>query len=63
MIVVIGGYCIVTMVLPVFLKKKMLFCSLKNEHLQELMHGKIISSPNKKIITNATPNKSKAAVS
>ena len=41
------------MVLPVFLKKEMLFCSLKNEHLQELMHGKIISSPNKKIITNA----------
>ena len=29
------------------------FCSLKNEHLQELMHGKIILSPNKKIITNA----------
>ena len=26
---------------------------LKNEHLQELMHGKIILSPNKKIITNA----------
>ena len=28
------------------------FCSLKNEHLQELMHGKIILSPIKKIITN-----------
>ena len=28
------------------------FCSLKNEHLQELMHGKNILSPNKKIITN-----------
>ena len=32
----------------------MQFCSLKNKHLQELMHGKIILSPNKKIITNAT---------
>ena len=28
-------------------------CSLGNEHLQELIHGKIILSPNKKIITNA----------
>ena len=35
------------------LKKEMPFCSLKNEHLQELMHGRIIFSPNKKIITNA----------
>ena len=35
------------------LKKEMPFCSLKNEHLQELMHGKIILSPNKKINTNA----------
>ena len=35
------------------LKKEMQFCSLKNEHLQELMHGKIIFSPYKKIITNA----------
>ena len=34
-------------------KKEMPFCSLKNEHLQELMHGGIILSPNKKIITNA----------
>ena len=34
------------------LKKEMPFCSLKNEHLQELMHEKIIISPNKKIITN-----------
>ena len=31
----------------------MLFSSLKNEHLQELMHSKIVLSPNKKIITNA----------
>ena len=31
----------------------MSFCSLKNKHLQELMHGKIIPSPNKKIIINA----------
>ena len=29
------------------------FCSLKNEHLQELLLGKIILSPNKKMITNA----------
>ena len=29
------------------------FCSRKNKHLQELMHGKIILSPNKKIMTNA----------
>ena len=29
------------------------FHSLINEHLQELMHEKIILSPNKKIITNA----------
>ena len=29
------------------------FCSLKNEHLQELMHGKITLSLIKKIITNA----------
>ena len=35
------------------LKKEMPFCSLKNEHLPELMHCKIILSPNKKIITNA----------
>ena len=35
------------------LKKEMPFCSLKNEHLQELMHDKIILSPNKKLITNA----------
>ena len=34
------------------LKKETQFCSFKNEHLQELMHGKIILSPNKKIITN-----------
>ena len=30
----------------------MLFCSLKNEHLQDLTHDKIILSPNEKIITN-----------
>ena len=30
----------------------MLFCSLKNEHLQDLTHEKIILSPNEKIITN-----------
>ena len=35
------------------LRSKMPFCSSKNEHLQELMYGKIILSPNKKIITNA----------
>ena len=35
------------------LKKEIPFCSLKNEHLKELTHGKIILSPNKKIITNA----------
>ena len=29
------------------------FCFLKNEHLRELMHGKIILSPNKKIVMNA----------
>ena len=29
------------------------FCSLKNEHLQELMHDKILLYPNKKIILNA----------
>ena len=29
------------------------FCSLKNERLQELMHGKITLSSIKKIITNA----------
>ena len=33
-------------------KSLMTFCSLKNEDLQELMHGKIILSPNKKITTN-----------
>ena len=35
------------------LKNEMHFRSLINEHLQELMHEKIILSPNKKIITNA----------
>ena len=35
------------------LKKEMPFCFLKNEHLRELMHGKIILSPNKKIVMNA----------
>ena len=35
------------------LKKEIPFCSLKNEHLQELMHRKIILFPKKKIITNA----------
>ena len=35
------------------LKKEIPFCSLKNEHLQELMHGKIVLFPKKKIITNA----------
>ena len=35
------------------LKKEMPLCSLKNEHLQKLMHGKIILSPNKEMITNA----------
>ena len=35
------------------LKKELPFCSPKNKHIQELMHDKIISSPNEKIITNA----------
>ena len=36
------------------LKKEMPFCSLQNEHLQELfMHGKVNLSPSKIIITNA----------
>ena len=34
------------------LKKEMSFCSLKNEHPQELMHDKVILSPYKEIITN-----------
>ena len=37
----------------ILLKRKFRFFSVKNEHLQELMHGKIILSPIKKIITNA----------
>ena len=39
------------------LKKEISFCSLKNEHLQEVMHGKIILSPNNKIIANAIRTK------
>ena len=35
------------------LKKQMPFHALKNELLPELMHGKIILSLNKKMITNA----------
>ena len=31
----------------------MKFCSVKNEHLRELIHDKIILSRNKKTFTNA----------
>ena len=40
------------MALPVLPLKEMLLCLLRNEHLQELMHGRIIIYPIKK----KTPN-------